>query len=191
MDRPLIYLIAGEPSGDVLGGRLMAALRRAARSCVSPASAASRWRARAGQPVPDARTGADGPAGGAAAAASRCAGGCARPSPTSRARRPAVVVTIDSPGFTLRVLRAIAPLRHAARALRRAAGLGLAGRSGATLSPACGKAAVPAAVRAGILRPPRPARDLRRPSGAGKRRRHAATLRGFARGTTWRRTRRC
>ena len=25
----LIYLVAGEPSGDVLGGRLMAALRRA------------------------------------------------------------------------------------------------------------------------------------------------------------------
>ena len=25
---PLIFLIAGEPSGDVLGGRLMAALRR-------------------------------------------------------------------------------------------------------------------------------------------------------------------
>src|SRR6185437_5833039 len=28
-DAPLIYLVAGEPSGDVLGGRLMAALRQA------------------------------------------------------------------------------------------------------------------------------------------------------------------
>ena len=26
--RPLIYVVAGEPSGDVLGGRLMSALRR-------------------------------------------------------------------------------------------------------------------------------------------------------------------
>ena len=64
----LIYLIAGEASGDVLGSRLMqviAARRPEIAIC---------WRRRcaddgawAGQPVPDAGTRADGPAGGAAA----------------------------------------------------------------------------------------------------------------------------
>ena len=44
----LVYLVAGEASGDVLGARLMAALRRAAAgSRNSPASAASAWRSRA------------------------------------------------------------------------------------------------------------------------------------------------
>ena len=80
----LIYLIAGEPSGDVLGARLMAALRGA------PAGAAIRRHRRradagawAGQPVPDARPGADGPAGGAAATAPAAPAASTKRWPTS------------------------------------------------------------------------------------------------------------
>ncbi len=110
MDPPLIYLIAGEASGDVLGGRLMAALlarRPGLRFAgiggerMAEHGLTSRFpmrelalmglleilpnvialRQRLGETVADIA-----------------------------ACRPAVVVTIDSPGFTLRVLRAIAPL---------------------------------------------------------------------------------
>ncbi len=107
---PLIYLLAGEHSGDVLGARLMAALR-AARPDLDfagiggPRMAAlgfsslfpmhelavmglveivpRLWRLRRRM----AETVAD-----------------------IAARRPAIVVTIDSPGFALRLLRRIAPL---------------------------------------------------------------------------------
>ena len=50
----LIYLVAGEASGDVLGARLMAALRARRPDSSSPASAAPRM-AGAGlrEPVPD------------------------------------------------------------------------------------------------------------------------------------------
>jgi lipid-A-disaccharide synthase len=106
----LIYLIAGEPSGDQLGARLMRAIRRR-RPDVTFAGI-----------------------GGTAMAAEGCASlfpmtdlsvmGLLEVLPRLRllkrriretvadiaARRPAVVVTIDSPGFALRVLRAIAPL---------------------------------------------------------------------------------
>jgi len=107
---PLIYLIAGEQSGDVLGARLMRALT-AARPGLTFAGI-----------------------GGAAMAEQRLTSlfpmqdlalmGLLEILPKIRhlkqrlrqttadiaARRPDVVVTIDSPGFTLRVLRAIAPL---------------------------------------------------------------------------------
>src|SRR5580658_10348108 len=107
---PLIYLIAGEPSGDLLGARLMRAIARRR---------------------PDATFAG---IGGTAMAAEGCASlfpmsdlslmGFLEVLPRLRqlkrrlrqtaediaARRPGVVVTIDSPGFTLRVLRAIAPL---------------------------------------------------------------------------------
>jgi len=110
MDQPLVYLIAGEASGDVLGARLMTAL--AARR-------------------PDLRFAG---IGGARMADHGLATlfpmhelalmGLLEVLPniaTLRrrlnetiaditSRRPAVVVTIDSPGFTFRVLRAIAPL---------------------------------------------------------------------------------
>jgi lipid-A-disaccharide synthase len=106
----LIYLIAGEPSGDVLGARLMRAIRRR-RPGVTFAGI-----------------------GGAAMAEAGCASlfpmenlslmGLLEVLPRVpllkrriretaadiAARRPAAVVTIDSPGFTLRVLQAIAPL---------------------------------------------------------------------------------
>jgi lipid-A-disaccharide synthase len=107
---PLIYLIAGEQSGDQLGARLMRAIRRRR---------------------PDATFAG---IGGTAMAAEGCVSlfpmsdlslmGFLEVLPRLRqlkrrlretaddiaAKRPDVVVTIDSPGFTLRVLRAIAPL---------------------------------------------------------------------------------
>ena len=107
---PLIYLIAGEPSGDQLGARLMRAILRR---------------------CPDATFAG---IGGSAMAAQGCASlfpmgelslmGFLEVLPRLRqlkrriretaddiaTRRPAAVVTIDSPGFTLRVLRAIASL---------------------------------------------------------------------------------
>ena|SRR5580658_2821002 len=108
---PLIYLIAGEQSGDQLGARLMRAILRQR---------------------PDATFAG---VGGAAMEAVGCTSlfpmselslmGLLEVLPKLRqlrrriretaadiaARRPDVVVTIDSPGFALRVLRAIAPLR--------------------------------------------------------------------------------
>ncbi len=106
---PLIYLIAGEQSGDILGGRLMQAIRArcpdvrfagiggeamAAQGLVSlfamhelsllglfeVAPKLLRIRSLFRQTIEDIRT-----------------------------RRPEIVVTIDSPGFTLRVLRAVGP----------------------------------------------------------------------------------
>jgi len=107
---PLIYLIAGEASGDVLGARLMQAIT------------AMR---------PDARfAGIGGEVMAACGLASlfplhelalmglvevlpklrRLRGRLAQTAADIATRRPDVVVTIDSPGFTLRVLRAIQPL---------------------------------------------------------------------------------
>lgn len=107
---PLIYLLAGEHSGDVLGARLIAALRKARPGLDFAGIGGPRmvglgfsslfpmqelavmglievlprlWRLRQRM----AETAAD-----------------------IAARRPAVVVTIDSPGFALRLLRRIAPL---------------------------------------------------------------------------------
>lgn len=106
----LIYLVAGEASGDVLGARLMAAL--AARR-------------------PGLRfAGVGGPLMAAQGLASlfpmedlavmgflevvpqlaRLRRRLLQTSADIAARRPAAVITIDSPGFTLRLLRAIAPL---------------------------------------------------------------------------------
>jgi lipid-A-disaccharide synthase len=107
---PLIYLIAGEQSGDALGARLMRAILRRR---------------------PDATFAG---IGGGAMAAEGCASlfpmsdlslmGFLEVLPKLRqlkrrlkqtaddiaGKKPDVVVTIDSPGFTLRILRAIAPL---------------------------------------------------------------------------------
>jgi lipid-A-disaccharide synthase len=106
----LVYLIAGEPSGDALGGRLMAALRRRR---------------------PELRfAGIGGPAMAAQGLESLfpmrelALMGLLEIVPRLRllrrrfdqtvadiaARKPALVVTIDSPGFTLRVLKAVAPM---------------------------------------------------------------------------------
>ena len=106
----LIYVVAGEASGDVLGARLISAIR------------AER---------PDATfAGVGGPAMAALGFTSLFPMGelslmglfevvpkllavrrrIAQTTADVAARRPAVVVTIDSPGFALRLLRAIQPL---------------------------------------------------------------------------------
>ncbi|MFT8895537.1 MAG: lipid-A-disaccharide synthase [Acetobacter sp.] len=110
-DAPLIWLLAGEASGDVLGSRLMAALRKQR---------------------PDIRfAGVGGPRMTEAGLVSLfpmkdlAVMGLVEILPRIRslsrrldeavahieALRPDLVVTIDSPGFSLRLLRRIAPLR--------------------------------------------------------------------------------
>lgn len=100
----LIYLVAGEQSGDALGGRLIAALR-AARPDLQFAGVGGPQMAAAGlaslfpiqelavmgllEVLPRIR---------------RIAGLLRQTEADIRARRPDVVVTIDSPGFTLRLL---------------------------------------------------------------------------------------
>ena len=107
---PLIYLIAGEQSGDVLGARLMTALR-ARRPDLAFAGIGGGFMRAQGLPslfpleelalmgllevLPRLRLLRERLAQTVADIA---------------ARRPVVVVTIDSPSFTLRVLRAVAPL---------------------------------------------------------------------------------
>jgi lipid-A-disaccharide synthase len=106
----LIYLIAGEQSGDILGGRLIAALR-ARRPDIAVAGIGGGFMRAQGlsslfpleelavmgflEVLPRLRL-----------LRHRLAETVA----DIAARRPDVVVTIDSPGFALRVLRAIAPL---------------------------------------------------------------------------------
>lgn len=105
---PLIYLIAGEQSGDVLGARLMAALRRA-RPDVAFAGIGGTGMADQGlvslfpmrelalmgllEVLPRIR---------------QLKARIAQTIADVEARRPDVVVTIDSPGFTHRVLRGLA-----------------------------------------------------------------------------------
>ncbi len=107
---PLIYLIAGEQSGDVLGARLMRAIR-AVRPDVTFAGIGGEAMAAQGvvslfpmrdlalmgllEVLPKLR---------------QLRGRLRQTIDDITAHRPDVVVTIDSPGFTLRVLRAIAPL---------------------------------------------------------------------------------
>ena len=107
----LIYLIAGEASGDVLGARLMAALRARRPDLQFAGVGGERMRGQGLESLfplhelalmgllevlPNLR---------------RLKRRLAQTVADIGDRRPAVVVTIDSPGFTLRVLRAIAPLQ--------------------------------------------------------------------------------
>ncbi len=106
----LVYLIAGEPSGDALGARLMAAL------CAK--RPALRF-AGIGGPLMQAQGLAslfpmrDLALMGLLEVLPRLRLLQRRLAETKEdiaARRPALVVTIDSPGFTLRILKAIAPM---------------------------------------------------------------------------------
>jgi lipid-A-disaccharide synthase len=107
---PLIYLIAGETSGDLLGARLMAALR-ARRSDLVFAGVGGEAMTALGLaslfPMQDLAL------MGLLEVLPRLRQLRSRLRQTASdiaARRPDVVVTIDSPGFTLRVLKAIRPL---------------------------------------------------------------------------------
>jgi lipid-A-disaccharide synthase len=107
---PLIYLIAGEASGDAIGARLMRAIT-ARRPDATFAGIGGEAMAAQGLtslfPISDLAV------MGLLEVLPRLRRLKARLSQTTAdiaARRPAAVVTIDSPGFTLRVLRRIAPL---------------------------------------------------------------------------------
>lgn len=107
---PLIYLIAGEASGDVLGARLMRAItarRQDARFAGIGGEAMAAQGLTSLFPIQDLAL------MGLLEVLPRLRHLKRRLAETTAdiaTRRPAVVVTIDSPGFTLRVLRAIAPL---------------------------------------------------------------------------------
>jgi len=107
---PLIYLIAGEASGDVLGARLMRAIA-ARRPDVAFAGVGGD--AMQAQGLASLFPMRDLALMGLLEVLPRLAALRSRLTQTIAdiaARRPAAVVTIDSPGFTLRVLRRIAPL---------------------------------------------------------------------------------
>jgi lipid-A-disaccharide synthase len=106
---PLIYLVAGEASGDVLGARLMTALRRHSAD-LEFAGVGGEAMAACGLaslfPLHDLAV------MGLLEVLPRLHHLRQRLRQTAAdiaARRPDVVVTIDSPGFTLRLLRAIQP----------------------------------------------------------------------------------
>ena len=107
---PLIYLIAGEQSGDVLGARLIRAIRKRQPDATF-AGIGGEAMAREGFdtlfPLRDLAL------MGILEVLPRLRQLKARLRETEQdiaSRRPDVVVTIDSPGFTLRILKAIAPL---------------------------------------------------------------------------------
>lgn len=108
---PLVFLVAGEPSGDVLGARLMSALARLTDGRVRFAGIGGEQMARQGLrslfPVDDLAV------MGFAEVLPRLFTILKRMREVEtaiRATRPAVVVTIDSPGFNLRLARRIRPL---------------------------------------------------------------------------------
>jgi lipid-A-disaccharide synthase len=106
----LIYIVAGEASGDVLGARLMRAMRRR-RDGLTFAGIGGARMAEEGLetlfPMHELAL------MGLAEVLPKLRALKRRMDETVAditARRPAVIVTIDSPGFTLRLLRRIAPL---------------------------------------------------------------------------------
>jgi lipid-A-disaccharide synthase len=106
----LIYIVAGEASGDVLGARLMRAMRRR-RDGLTFAGIGGPRMAEEGLetlfPMHELAL------MGLAEVLPKLRALKRRMDETVAditARRPAVIVTIDSPGFTLRLLRRIAPL---------------------------------------------------------------------------------
>ena len=107
---PLIYLVAGEASGDVLGSRLMAALKTLDPTTNFAGVAGPRMLAEGMQtlfPMADLNV------MGLVEILPRLRTLRARMLAVVAditARRPDVVVTVDSPGFGLHVLRRIAPL---------------------------------------------------------------------------------
>jgi lipid-A-disaccharide synthase len=103
---PLIAIVAGEASGDVLGARLMAAIRRVAPDAEFAGVGGARMRE---QGMDSLFPLADLAVMGLVEVLPRLrliARRLADVHRMLRARRPDVLVTIDSPGFTLRVLRA-------------------------------------------------------------------------------------
>jgi lipid-A-disaccharide synthase len=103
----LVYLVAGEESGDVLGARLIAALTAARPGLAFAGIGGPRMQEQGLAPLFPQKELA---VMGLLEVLPRIRHLRARLNQTIadiRARRPAVLVTIDSPGFTLRVLRAL------------------------------------------------------------------------------------
>ena len=107
---PLVFLVAGEPSGDVLGARLMAALRRLTGGHVRFAGVGGEAMRREGLaslfPIDDLAV------MGFVEILPRLPRILSRLRDVERAviaTRPAVVVTIDAPGFNLRLARRLRP----------------------------------------------------------------------------------
>ena len=114
---PLVFIVTGEPSGDVLGGRLMAALREQAGGAIRFAGVGGERMAAEGLeslfPMRELSV------MGYLEVVPRIPRILARIAQTvasARASRPAAVVTIDSPEFSFRVARRLAgegmPLIH-------------------------------------------------------------------------------
>jgi lipid-A-disaccharide synthase len=106
----LIYLIAGEPSGDVLGARLMAAMRASRPELRFAGIGGERMRGQGLETLFPLHELALMGLLEVLPNLVRLRRRLRETVADIAARRPAVVVTIDSPGFTLRVLRAIAKL---------------------------------------------------------------------------------
>ncbi len=106
-ERVLIYLVAGEPSGDVLGGRLMAALRQALPQVTFAGVGGPRMAEHGlASVVPMGELTVMGFLE-AVPRLVRLRSLLRRIADDVLERRPAVLVTIDSPGFTLRLLRMV------------------------------------------------------------------------------------
>lgn len=106
--QPLIYLVAGEQSGDVLGGRLMEALRAARPELHFAGVGGPRMVEQGLDPIFPMQ---DLAVMGLVEVLPRLRQLGRRLRQTEldvRARRPDVLVTIDSPGFTLRLLHRLA-----------------------------------------------------------------------------------
>jgi lipid-A-disaccharide synthase len=102
---PLVYLVAGEQSGDVLGARLMAALRAARPDLAFAGVGGPRMIAEGLSPLFPMHELAVMGLLEVLPRIRRLSRLLSATVADIRARRPAVLVTIDSPGFTLRVLR--------------------------------------------------------------------------------------
>ncbi len=108
----LVYLVAGEQSGDVLAGRLMAALRAARHDIRFAGVGGPRMQAQGLQSLFPMR---DLAVMGLAEVLPRLALLRRRMAETVadiEAKRPDVVVTVDSPGFGLRLLRRVPKFRR-------------------------------------------------------------------------------
>jgi lipid-A-disaccharide synthase len=159
---PFIFIIAGEPSGDALGGALIAALRE--RTGGKAAGCRHRRRAHAGAGLTSLVPLADLAVAGIAEVLPRAPLILRRVRETVaaiREMRPDAVVTIDSSGVQLARRPPAAPPRRAAAAdpLRRADGLGLAARPRPPDGALVRSPADPAAVRAALFRARRAGRS--------------------------------
>jgi lipid-A-disaccharide synthase len=103
----LLYLVAGEPSGDVLGGRLMAALRQARPELTFAGVGGPRMAEQGLESLVAMRELTVMGFLEAVPRLARLRALLRQIADDVLARRPAVLVTIDSPGFTLRLLRMV------------------------------------------------------------------------------------